>query len=187
MLYILNKILNGRSVTDLSEKKKIGKSLSSECLFLPTMKQNTLLLLHLSIHNNLTGLRKRLNLVTLPDIQFWSFVLWWYWYCRCNMWEVKHERRVSRRVLTTVSTWACKGAGFCSWLVGGVVCSSCYESCHPFQWWGSIWGDKRIRSCTSKAVLQNLLTHAENVLEIIKTELDSNDLDVRCLSVVSCI
>lgn len=121
MLYILNKILNGRSVTDLSEKKKknIGKSLSSECLFLPTMKQNTLLLLHLSIHNNLTGLRKRLNLVTLPDIQFWSFVLWWYWYCRCNMWEVKHERRVSRRVLTTVSTWACKGAGFCSWLVGG--------------------------------------------------------------------
>ena len=69
MLYILNKILNGRSVTDLSEKK-IGKSLSSECLFLPTMKQNILLLLHLSIPNNLTGLRKRLNLVTLPDTQF---------------------------------------------------------------------------------------------------------------------
>lgn len=185
MLYILNKILNGRSVTDLSEKKKKGKSLSSECLFLPTMKQNTLLLLHLSIHNNLTGLRKRLNLVTLPDTQFWSFVLWWYWYCRCNMWEVKHERRVSRRVLTTVSTWACKEADFCSWLGGEV-----FQLLWVMPSFSMVEKDlrgKRIWSCTSKAVLQNLLTHAEYVPEIIKIELDSNGLNVRCLSIVSCI
>ena len=87
MLYILNKILNGRSVMIYLKKKNHRKKSKFECLLLATMKQNTLMLLHLTIHNNLTGLRKRLNLVTLPDTQFRSFVLWWYWYCRCNMWE----------------------------------------------------------------------------------------------------
>ena len=150
------------------------------------MKQNTLLLLHPSIHNTLTGLRKRLNLVTLPDTQFCSFVLWWYWYCRCNMWEGQAWEKGAQEGSDHWSYLSLQRSWFLL-MGGGGGCSSWYETCHLFQWWGSIWGDRRIWSCTYKAVLQNSLTHSENVLEIIKTELDSNGLDVRCFSVVSSI
>lgn len=118
MLYILNKILNERSVMIYLKKKKNHRKKSKfECLLLATMKQNTLMLLHLTIHDNLTGLRKRLNLVTLPDTQFRSFVLWWYWYCRCNMWEGQAwEKGIQEG--SDHCTWACKEADFCSWQVG---------------------------------------------------------------------
>ena len=118
MLYILNKILkrNGRSGTDLFEKKfkNAEKSLSSKYWFLPTIKQNTILLLCPPIQDDLTGLRKQLNLVTLPDTQFGYFVHWWYWYSRCNMRKDQAWEQGSRKALTTVCTWACKGTSFCS-------------------------------------------------------------------------
>ena len=109
--------------------------------------------------------------------------------------EMQHEKRPSMRAGVQEGTDHClhlslqrdqflltgQGGGWCSSWVGPQ-----YRHAILFNG-GKVFGGTQESDLVSMKPLQKLLSHADKVLGIIKTELYSNGLDVGCFSAVPCI